>query len=31
VSATLKGDESETVTLTPGTLTVDECITTFTQ
>jgi hypothetical protein len=31
VSATLTGDESETVTLTPGTLTVDQCITTYTQ
>jgi hypothetical protein len=31
VSATLTGDESEPITLTPGTLTVDECITTYTQ
>jgi len=29
--ATLTGDEGETVSLTPGTLTVDECFTTYTQ
>ncbi len=31
VMATLTGDEGETVSLTPGTLTVDECFTTYTQ
>jgi hypothetical protein len=31
VSATLTGDEGETVSLTPGALTVDQCISTFTQ
>jgi hypothetical protein len=31
VTATLTGDEGETVSLTPGTLTVDECFTTYTQ
>jgi hypothetical protein len=29
VTGTLTGDDDETVTLTPGTLTVDECFTTF--
>jgi hypothetical protein len=31
VTATLTGDEGETVSLTPGTLTVEECYTTHTQ
>ena len=31
VTATLTGDEGETVSLTPGTLTVEECYTTYTQ
>jgi hypothetical protein len=31
VMATLTGDEGETVSLTPGTLTIEECYTTYTQ